>query len=64
MPQIVAYIRASSDKQDTDHQELEIRRYLETQQLEGELKIISINISSRQYSVEFLKLKINKKVKV
>ncbi len=51
MPAIIAYVRASSNKQDTDHQELEIRRHASKLKMEI-TTVVKVKVSSRKGPVE------------
>ncbi len=48
MTKIIAYVRVSSDKQDADSQELEIRRYTDEKKMTIS-EVLSIQISSRKF---------------
>ena len=51
MPQILAYIRTSTDKQDNDNQKLEIYEYAQSKKLKID-EVIEIQVSSRKGRVE------------
>jgi DNA invertase Pin-like site-specific DNA recombinase len=51
MTKIIAYVRVSSDKQDADSQELEIRRYADEKQMTIS-EVLSIQVSSRKLPLQ------------